>query len=144
VKATMRRALVIALAGAAVVSAAPAAGDSGRRSGAPSASAGVQHEGNLVIRRDGSIAVPFRAHPGTEQGKEPIFRRDGSRAVRFVPSTGSSVAGAETDRFDWGDAAIGAAGAFGLVLVGFGTLALVRRSRQADVRPSAPAAVNRG
>jgi LPXTG-motif cell wall-anchored protein len=142
------RALVIALAGTALVSAAPAAADSGRSNGKPGALARVQHRGGVVLRRDGSMAMPFRAYPGAATHNEPMFRRDGSKAVAFVPDVGTPVTAAEPNRFDWGDAAVGAASVLGLALLASGALILVRRNRTADVKPTvspdAGAAATRG
>jgi hypothetical protein len=53
---------------------------------------------------------------------------EGRQIVASTPVTITKVRSAEPSGFDWGDAAIGAGGAVGVVLVGVGgTLALVRR-----------------
>ena len=131
------RAVVIATAAVALASAVPAAADSGRSNGTPGASAGAQHR--VVLHRDGSIAVPFRGDSATTKSNEPVLRRDGSQAEAFVPGIGTPVRATGSDRFDWGDAAVGAASAFGLVLVACGGLILVRRSRRADIQPTVSA-----
>ncbi len=95
-------AVLIALAGVALVSAAPAAGDSNDTKATASA-AGGDHD-KLVLRRDGSKAVPF------------------------VPYAGASSSASEPDGFDWGDAAVGA-GAVLSVMLGTGAMLAATRRR---------------
>jgi hypothetical protein len=57
-----------------------------------------------------------------------IIRRDGSAADAFVADVdGSPASSADGDDFAWGDAAIGAGAALGLVALAGGGLALRRR-----------------
>jgi hypothetical protein len=59
------------------------------------------------------------------------LRRDGSQAVPFVANVGEptpSAPSAQSDTFDWGDAGIGAAAAFGLTVLAGGALAIRRRT----------------
>jgi hypothetical protein len=79
--------------------------------GPPSASTSPTPQNTVVVRRDGSAAVPFVADVSNES------------------STAAAGSG-----FDWGDAAIGAGGALGIIaLLGAGALAI--RSRR-HVAPS--------
>src|SRR6476620_11730927 len=54
------------------------------------------------------------------------LQRDGSKAVLFVTGL-EPVAAPAADGFDWGDAAVGAAAALGLVALGGAGLALYAR-----------------
>ena len=73
--------------------------------------------------------------PPTPQENAIVLRRDGSAAVPFVADVSSeSPTAAAGSGFDWGDAAIGAGGALGIIaLLGAGGLAI--RSRR-HVAPS--------
>jgi MYXO-CTERM domain-containing protein len=81
-----------------------------------------------------------------ERGDDQVvLRRDGDRAVPFVPRVNSSSA-TKPDSFDWGDAAVGGAGAFGLMALAMAAGAAVHRRRRsghldagglADLRPIA-------
>jgi hypothetical protein len=74
--------------------------------------------------------APSSHTDGDESGV--VLRRDGSQADLFVP--GASVATSTTsdgDDFAWGDAAIGAGAALGLVAIAGGGLALHRRGAYA-------------
>jgi hypothetical protein len=54
---------------------------------------------------------------------------------------GTTVTIVEPSKFDWGDAGVGAAGAFGLVLLAGGVAIVLRPNRgarDADVEPSEP------
>ena len=75
--------------------------------------------------------TPTSAHPLSGQGDEQVvaLRRDGSQAEAFVADVGGTPS-ATGDGFDWGDAAIGAAGGLGLALAAAGgTLAVAGRRR---------------
>jgi hypothetical protein len=80
-----------------------------------------------TMRRDGSKAVPFVANVSNPVGPtagDPHLRRDGSKAVPFVVDPAANVRPTTADGFDWGDAAVGAAAAIGLVALGGAGLAL--------------------
>jgi hypothetical protein len=62
-----------------------------------------------------------------------VLRRDGSKATAFVPTT-TSTASDNGDEFAWGDAALGAGAALGLVAIASGGLALRRRGTLATGR----------
>ena len=82
-----------------------------------------------TLHRDGSKAVPFVAEVSSASGPTagvPVLRRDGSQAVPFVTGL-EPVAAPAADGFDWGDAAVGAAAALGLVALGGAGLALYAR-----------------
>jgi hypothetical protein len=74
--------------------------------------------------------------PPTTLDSAVVVRRDGSQAVPFVADvSGTSSAAAASGEFDWGDAAIGAGTALGIVaLLGATGLAIRNRRR---VAPSA-------
>ena len=86
---------------------------------------------NIVLRRDGSKAVPFERNPNptaTARGDDIVLRRDGSKAVPFEPHRNPTETSAKaTGGFDWGDAGLGA-GALVVVLGAAGALSL--RGRQ--------------
>jgi hypothetical protein len=92
-----------------------------------------------TLHRDGSKAVPFVAEVGSVAGPPagaPALRRDGSQAVPFAAGLERNVAAPAADGFDWGDAAVGAAAAMGLVaLAGVG---LALRSRLAPSQARVP------
>jgi hypothetical protein len=79
---------------------------------------------------------PSASTPPTTFENAVVTRRDGSRAVPFVADvSGNSSAAAAGGGFDWGDAAIGAGTALGIVaLLGASGLAIRSRRR---VAPSA-------
>ena len=88
-----------------------------------------------TLRRDGSKAVSFVADVSKAAGPGGLLlRRDGSKAVPFVVNPGADVGPTAADGFDWGDAAVGAAAAIGLVALGGAGLAL--RGRRAPRRAS--------
>jgi hypothetical protein len=92
-----------------------------------------------ALRRDGSKAVPFVAEvdkPAGPTAGDPALRRDGSKAAPFVVGLEPNIAAPAADGFDWGDAAVGAAAAIGLVALGGVGLALRGRlaPRRASVR----------
>jgi uncharacterized iron-regulated membrane protein len=114
------------LVGAAIVSVAPAAAQNG---GAPepdsAATATARTQGDqIALRRDGDRAVPFDPVVGA-----PLLRRNGSIAEPFLAQVGPPAAPPAVDGFDWGDAAIGAVGAYVLILLASGAVVLVRRRR---------------
>jgi len=83
-----------------------------------------------ILHRDGSKAVPFVAEVGNVAGPTagaPALRRDGSKAVPFVADLEPDIAAAPGEGFDWGDAAVGAAAALGLVALAGAALALYSR-----------------
>ena len=81
-----------------------------------------------------SEAAPARGRvtaktPGLDQG-HVVLRRDGSRAVPFVPRSGPTTATASSG-FHWGDAAFGAAAGIALMLLG--SAATLGRRRRATL-----------
>jgi hypothetical protein len=96
----------------------------------PSAAAGYSSTG------DDLAGPPSASTPPTPLEKPVVMRRDGSQAVPFVAwVNGAPPAAAVGSDFDWGDAAIGAATALGIVaLLGASGLAIRGRRR---VAPSA-------
>ena len=76
-------------------------------SGVSTTSATPPAAGNVVLHRDGSKAVPFRAYPVASESSPGVdLRRDGSKAVPFVADLAPTGAPA-ADGFDWADAAVG-------------------------------------
>jgi hypothetical protein len=77
----------------------------------------------VVLHRDGSKAVPFRAYPVASESSHGVdLRRDGSKADPFVADLAPTGAPA-ADGFDWGDAAVGLGaglivGVLGLAAIG--------------------------
>lgn len=130
--ATVTTGAAMILIGAAIAWAAPAAGHGG--AGAAPEPAASQTQGGdhdqLVLRRDGDRAEAF--DPGI-----PVLRRSGAHAVPFVAQAGPP-AGAVNEGFHWGDALIGAAGAYALILLASGAFLLLRRrpSRRLAERPA--------
>ena len=122
---TFTKATVSILVGAAIVSGAPAAAQNG---GPPAQDSAAASEGGygdqLALRRDGDRAVPFDPVVGA-----PVLRRNGSVAEPFLAQVGPLAAPPAADGFDWGDAAIGAAGAYVLILLASGAVVLIRRRR---------------
>ena len=125
---TFTKATVSILIGAAIAPIAPAAAQNGAAT-PDRAGAAIErtHRDQIVLRRDGDRAVPFDPVPGA--GDELVLRRDGSRAEPFVAQVGPPAAVPAGDGFDWGDAAIGAAGAYALILLASGAVVLIRRRR---------------
>lgn len=74
----------------------------------------------LIITGLAACAVAAIAAPASGQ----TMRRDGSKAVPFVVDPEANVRPTTADGFDWGDAAVGAAAAIGLVALGGAGLAL--------------------
>jgi len=123
---TFTKATVSILVGAAIVSVAPAAAQNGGAPGPDSAStAAARTQGDqITLRRDGDRAVPFDPVVGA-----PILRRNGSIAEPFLAQVGPPAAPPAVDGFDWGDAAVGAVGAYVLILLASGAVVLIRRRR---------------
>jgi hypothetical protein len=112
-------ATVFALVGVVLVTAAPAVGANPSPQGTPGASAADGDEGRIIIRREGPLD---RVEPPAEL---------------FVPEVAPSSSGTQADGFDWGDAAIGAGGAFVVMLLASGAVGLTRRRGAAQ--PTVPA-----
>ena len=110
---------VVALVGVVLVTAAPAVGANPSPQGTPGASAAGGGEGRIIIRREGPLD------------------RIGSTPEIFVPELASSSRGTQADGFDWGDAAIGAGGAFVVMLLASGGVGLTRR--RGATQPTVPA-----
>ena len=119
----------IAPVAAAGQTGSPATGD---RAGSHGSSASGER---AVLRRDGDRAVPF--DPAIGSGEAPVLRRDGSQAVPFAAV--GARGGVAEDGFDWGDAAIGAAGAVGLMLLASVARAAARRRRPTEPRQTVTA-----
>jgi hypothetical protein len=101
---------------------------------APTAAASGDH---IVLRRDGSKAVPFERNlnsTATARGDDIVLRRDGSKAVPFEPNLNPPETSAKaTEGFDWGDAGLGT-GALVVVLGAAGAFSL--RGRRVAPMPS--------
>jgi hypothetical protein len=86
-----------------------------------------------TLHRDGSKAVPFVANVSKQADASSgglVLRRDGSKAVPVVlPDTAATA----PDGFNWGDAAIGAAAAVGLMLLAATSWLAARRRRRPGV-----------
>jgi uncharacterized iron-regulated membrane protein len=121
---TFTKAIVSILVGAAIAPVAPAVAQSGGPPGQDPAAAATErtHGDQIVLRRDGDRAIPFDPVVGAS-----VLRRDGSVAEPFLTQVGPPLPAA--DGFDWGDAAIGAAGAYALILLAAGAVVLIRRRR---------------
>ena len=103
---TSTPAIVIALVGVALFSAAPSMGASDRTHGASAV--------------------------GSDHGKV-ILHRDGSKAVPFIANVGPATSATERGGFDWGDAAIGAGGAWSVMLLASGVAVVARRRAHAGI-----------
>jgi len=73
----------------------------------------------------GLVACTIEALAASASGQ--ILHRDGSKAVPFVADLQPDIAAAAGEGFDWGDAAVGAAAALGLVALAGAALALYSR-----------------
>ena len=119
------KAIVSILVGAAIVPVAPAAAQNAGPAQDPAAAATERTHGDqIVLRRDGDRATPFDPVVGA-----PLLRRNGSVAEPFLTQVGPPATVPAADGFDWGDAAIGAAGAYALILLATGAMVLIRRRR---------------
>jgi uncharacterized iron-regulated membrane protein len=120
------KATVSILVGAAIVTVSSAAAQNGGPPAQDPASAARERTrgDQIVLRRDGDRAVPFDPVVGA-----PALRRDGSLAEPFLAQVGPRATVPAGDGFDWRDAAIGAAGAYVLILVASGAVVLIRRRR---------------
>jgi hypothetical protein len=112
---TLTRMIVLTSTAATLALAASAIGDGGQTQRGSHITGQAQHQGKVVLRRDGSKAEPF------------------------VPNAGAPASSTEPNGFDWGDAAIGAGSAFFVVLLASGVLVLTRRRRRAGAQPTVPA-----
>ena len=132
-------AAVAILVGATLAPVSPAVAQDGAAATTDRAGSAAREAqpGEIVLRRDGDRAVRF--DPVIGAGKQPTLRRDGSQAVAFAPGPGPSTGGTQPDHFDWADAAIGAAGAVGLMLLASTAWVGVHRRRQSRLRPSVAA-----
>jgi hypothetical protein len=86
------------------------------------------HRRSVVLAAAGISLVAPAAGPAKQNGDVSVER-------------GTTVTIVEPSRFDWGDAGVGAAGAFGLVLLAGGVAIVLRPNRgarDADVEPSEP------
>jgi hypothetical protein len=117
---TITATTVAILLGAAIALSAPAVANQ------PGSPAGKANHDQITLRRDGDRAVPF--DPVVGPGGKLVLRRDGSKAEPFVAEVGTQ-AGHASSGFDRSQALIAGGGALGLILLGAGTLLLVRRSR---------------
>jgi hypothetical protein len=96
----------------------------------PGVAAGYSSTGS-DLAGPASASTPAKTHEVAV-----VTRRDGSRAVPFVANvSGESSTAAAGSEFDWGDAAIGAGAALGIVAL-FGATGVAIRSRRRVV-PSA-------
>ncbi len=127
-RTSVLRSAVTILVGAAIVPVASAAAQNGATAAPDRAGSAVEgvHHNQVLLRRDAERAVPFDPVIGT--GGVPEFRRDASQAEPFVAEVGPSMDSPDAG-FDWGDALIGAAAAYGLIFLAAGALVLIRRRR---------------
>ena len=132
-------AAVAILVGAALAPVAPSAAQDGAGATTDRAGSAAKEtqQGEIVLRRDADRAVRF--DPVIGAGEQPTLRRDGSQAVPFAPGPGLPTSGTQPDHFDWADAAIGAAGAVGLMLLASTAWVGLHRRRQSRLRPSVAA-----
>jgi hypothetical protein len=90
----------------------------------PGAAAGFSSTGDELT------GPPSASTPPTPSEQTVVMRRDGSRAVPFVAwVNGTPPAAAAGSDFDWGDAAIGAGTALGIVAL-LGASGMAIRSRR--------------
>jgi hypothetical protein len=86
------------------------------------------------LHRDGSKAVAFVSDVSNQSyasSSNPVLHRDGSNAVPFVASVDGGPVSTAADRFDWGDAAVGAGAALGLMLLASAAWMAAYRRRRA-------------
>ena len=107
-----------------------------------SPSARSRHLSPSVAPAAAGVQGPTTATPQTTQGSGHsgiVLRRDGSRAVPFVADVGPEAT-ATSDGFDWGDAGIGATAMLALAGIAAGAgLFLGRRPRRSHTPRSATA-----
>jgi hypothetical protein len=87
-----------------------------------------------ALHRDGSKAVAFVGDVSNQSyasSSSPVLHRDGSQAVPFVAALDGGPVSTAADRFDWGDAAVGAAAALGLTLLASAARMAAHRRRRA-------------
>jgi hypothetical protein len=87
-----------------------------------------------ALHRDGSKAVAFVGDVSNQSyasSSGPVLHRDGSQAVPFVAALDGGPVSTAADRFDWGDAAVGAAAALGLTLLASAARMAAHRRRRA-------------
>src|SRR5215216_4603927 len=83
----------------------------------------------LAVCTAAALAAPAWGNGG---GGAVTLHRDGSKAVPFVAHVGTE-ASASTGGFDWGDAGIGAGAGFAVTMIGLGgLLVLSNRRRHAE------------
>jgi hypothetical protein len=87
-----------------------------------------------VLHREGSKAVAFVGDVSAQSSAPssgPVLHRDGSKAVPFVASVDAGPVSTAADRFHWGDAAVGAGTALGLVVLASAAWMAAHRRRRA-------------
>jgi hypothetical protein len=110
--------VVVALAGFASVTAAAA-----REVRSPS-------EQPMILGKLGEIgawAVPSSSKPASSSQQAMIRNKLGEIGAWAVPSTHTTPVATASNGFDWDVAGIGAASAFGALLIGVGSLVTIRR-----------------
>jgi hypothetical protein len=126
----IRRIVVAMLACAfAVVMAAPAQADSGVR---PDDRA-IHGPGAVAAGAPGELVRPDDRADRTIAPAQPAAVRPDDRADRRLLTIGVEALPTTAEGFDWTDAGIGAAGAFGLVLLVAGASVVGLRLRRAPV-----------
>ena len=123
---TFTKATVSILVGAAIVAVAPAAAQNG---GAPGPDSAPPRPSARTATRSHSAATAIARSRSIPVVGAPLLRRNGSIAEPFLAQVGPPAAPPAVDGFDWGDAAIGAAGAYVLILLASGAVVLIRRRR---------------
>jgi hypothetical protein len=124
------------LVGMAIAPVTPAAAQSSGETSPDGGGISVKDadHGQIVLRRVGERAVPF--DPVVGPPERSVLRRDGSKAAPFISDRDPSTAGTGSDGFDWGDAAIGAAGAVVAMLLASTARAAAQRRRRSGVHPT--------
>ena len=97
-----------------------------------------------AVAQDGAWATADRVGSQAPGGDHDpvVIRRDSDRAVPFAPYVRSSSPGAglsQGDGFDWGAAAVGAAGAIGLMLLASTAWTVTHRRRRSSLPPTVAA-----
>ena len=86
-----------------------------------------------ALHRDGAKATPFVADVSEQADASStgaLLHRDGSKAVPFVAGVDEGPVSTAVDRFDWGDAAVGAGAALGLMLLASAAWMAAHRRRR--------------